>query len=100
MPHLKEQWVIPPEKNAAFLAAMEAVLDVYIRPRDPLHPLVCQGRSESAATCRSKSAAWAQAIESPLYRRFYCFSRFISGGQRPVMVLSGPGATFAWSKRA
>ena len=24
-----------------YIAAMEAVLDVYIRPRDPLHPLVC-----------------------------------------------------------
>jgi hypothetical protein len=40
-PHRKEQWVIPPERNAEFVAAMEDVLDVYQRPRDPSRPLVC-----------------------------------------------------------
>jgi hypothetical protein len=40
-PHRKEQWVIPPEKNAEFVAAMEDVLEVYQRPRDPRRPLVC-----------------------------------------------------------
>jgi len=33
--------VIAPEANAAFVAAMEDVLEVYQRPRDPLRPLVC-----------------------------------------------------------
>jgi len=33
--------VIPPEANSAFVAAMEDVLAVYTRPRDPDHPLVC-----------------------------------------------------------
>ncbi|MEM9941589.1 MAG: IS630 family transposase [Planctomycetota bacterium] len=40
-PHLKEQWVIPPEKNAEFVAAMEDVLEVYQRPYDPKRPVVC-----------------------------------------------------------
>jgi hypothetical protein len=40
-PHLREQWVIPPAANAAFVAAMEAILTVYARPRDPDRPLVC-----------------------------------------------------------
>ena len=40
-PHLKQQWVIPPEANSAFVAAMEDVLAVYTRPRDPDIPLVC-----------------------------------------------------------
>jgi hypothetical protein len=44
-PHLKEQWVIPPQENSAFVAAMEDVLDVYQRPRDPMHPLVCMDES-------------------------------------------------------
>ena len=39
-PHLKAYWCIPPEANAEFVACMEDVLDVYIRPRDPLRPLV------------------------------------------------------------
>jgi hypothetical protein len=33
--------VIPPEANAAFVADMEEVLEVYQRPRDPVRPLVC-----------------------------------------------------------
>ncbi len=35
------QWVIPPEANAGFVAAMEDVLETYQRPRDPDRPLVC-----------------------------------------------------------
>jgi hypothetical protein len=33
--------VIPPEKNAEFVAAMEDVLEVYERPYDPARPVVC-----------------------------------------------------------
>ena len=33
--------MIPPKSNAAFVAAMENVLDVYTRPHDPARPLVC-----------------------------------------------------------
>jgi hypothetical protein len=38
---LKVEWKIPPKANAAFVAAMEDVLDVYARPYDPKRPLVC-----------------------------------------------------------
>ena len=34
-------WCIPPHQNAAFVAQMEDVLEVYSRPRDPKRPLVC-----------------------------------------------------------
>jgi len=40
-PHLQQQWVIPPEANAAFVANMEDVLEVYQRPHDPTCPVVC-----------------------------------------------------------
>ena len=33
--------MIPPKANSAFVAAMEDVLAVYTRPRDPDRPLVC-----------------------------------------------------------
>ncbi len=33
--------MIPPKDNAAFVAAMERVLDVYRRPYDADHPVVC-----------------------------------------------------------
>jgi hypothetical protein len=34
-------WVIPPRKSAAFVWRMEAVLDLYEVPYDPLFPVVC-----------------------------------------------------------
>ena len=33
--------MIPPDANAAFVAAMEDVLETYQKPRDPDRPLVC-----------------------------------------------------------
>ena len=38
---MKAYWCIPPEQNAAFVAAMEDVLDVYSRPYDPAKPVIC-----------------------------------------------------------
>jgi transposase len=38
-------WVIPPQQNAAFVCAMERVLDVYQRPYDPAYPVVCLDES-------------------------------------------------------
>ena len=40
-PHLRKCWVIPPEQNAAFVACMEDILDLYHRPYDPKKPWVC-----------------------------------------------------------
>lgn len=34
-------WCIPPESDAEFVCAMENVLEVYKRPYDPDHPVVC-----------------------------------------------------------
>jgi len=36
-----KRWCIPPNGNAAFVAAMEDILEVYQRPRNPARPLVC-----------------------------------------------------------
>jgi hypothetical protein len=38
---MKAYWCIPPEQNAAFVAAMEDVLEVYSRPYNPAKPVVC-----------------------------------------------------------
>jgi hypothetical protein len=40
-PHLKKQWVIPPDADADFVCAMEDVLEVYQRDYDPKRPVVC-----------------------------------------------------------
>jgi len=39
-PWLRQQWVIPPGQSAAFVAAMEDVLEVHHRPYDPDCPVV------------------------------------------------------------
>ena len=39
-PWQRSMWCIPPKQDAAFVAAMEQVLDIYQRPYDPLHPVV------------------------------------------------------------
>jgi len=36
-----QYWVIPPEADAEFVAAMEVVLDTYEKPYDPDHPVLC-----------------------------------------------------------
>ncbi len=38
---MNKEWCIPPKANAAFVAQMEDVLDVYTRPLDPKRPQVC-----------------------------------------------------------
>ena len=40
-PWQKKEWCIPPEANAEFVCHMEEVLDVYQKPNDPAHPLIC-----------------------------------------------------------
>ena len=40
-PWLRKEWCIPPEASAEFVYHMEDVLDVYKRPVDALHPIVC-----------------------------------------------------------
>ncbi len=40
-PHLVEEWCIPKEQSADFVACMEDVLEVYSRPYDERFPVVC-----------------------------------------------------------
>ena len=40
-PWQKKMWCIPPKQSAEFVCAMENVLEVYQRPYDPKHPVVC-----------------------------------------------------------
>ena len=42
--------MIPPAANAAFVAAMEDVLEVYTRPYDPARPLVCLDETSKQLT--------------------------------------------------
>ena len=46
------QWVIPPEKNAEFVVAMEKVLDLYQKPLDTDVPFV--NMDEQSVTLREE----------------------------------------------
>jgi hypothetical protein len=54
-PHQSRYWVIPPSANAAFVAAMEDVLDVYTRPHDPARPLVCLDETSKQLTKETRA---------------------------------------------
>src|SRR5471032_861511 len=53
-PHRRQCWVIPPKANSAFVAAMEDVLAVYTRPRDPDCPLVCLDETSKQLTVETR----------------------------------------------
>jgi Homeodomain-like domain len=53
-PHRRQQWVIPPDRNSAFVAAMEDVLCVYTRRRDPERPLVCMDEASKQLTAETR----------------------------------------------
>lgn len=38
-------WVIPPEKNSAFVANMEKVLDIYKKTYSATFPVICMDES-------------------------------------------------------
>jgi hypothetical protein len=69
-PHRKQQWVIPPQADAGFVAAMEDALEVYQRPHDPARPVVCidettkQPLKERANPSRCKEAGRNASIMS------------------------------------
>lgn len=47
--------MIPPKANAAFVAAMEDVLDLYTRPHDPARPLVCLDETSKNLTIETRA---------------------------------------------
>ena len=52
--------MIPPEANAAFVAAMEDVLEVYQRPHDPERPLVCLDETSKQMVAETRAPIPAQ----------------------------------------
>ena len=68
-PHRNWQWVIPPDANAGFVAAMEDVLDTYQKPRD----LVCL--DESSKQLIAETRASIPARPGRAVRRDYEYER-------------------------
>jgi hypothetical protein len=57
-------WVIPPEQSSAFVAAMEDVLAVYMRPHDPKRPLVCLDESSKQLILETRPVIRMKAGQS------------------------------------
>jgi len=100
--------MIPPQANAAFVAAMEDILAVYAQPGDPARPLVCfdeAGKDLKAPKRPSQPAAPGQlAREDSEYQRggsrnlFLLLAPYL--GQRHITVTARRTARdFAWAIR-
>ena len=68
-------WCIPPKQDAAFVCAMEPVLDVYTRPLDPAHPMVCMDETTKHA---SRPAPLVGAIVVA-FDLLHCFGQVVAG---------------------
>jgi hypothetical protein len=59
--------VIPPEANAAFVAAMEDVLEVYQKPHDPERPLVCLDETSKQMVAETRAPIPVQPGQKARY---------------------------------
>jgi len=77
--------VIPPKANAAFVAAMEDVLEVYTRPRDQARPLVCLDETSKQLTHETRAPLPVQPGHAARYD--YEYER---NGVASLFMLSAP----------
>ena len=92
-PHLKDYWCIPPMANAAFVACMEDVLDVYTRPRDPLRPLVTLDEASKQLISETRPAIPMEPGRVERVDAEYC-----RNGTASVFMINAPleGQRFVW----
>ena len=60
-----KRWVIPPGRDAEFVADMEQVLDVYKRPYDKDFPVVCMDESSKQLI----ETVWEEKMEQGKEKR-------------------------------
>lgn len=70
-PWQKKEWCIPPETNAEFVCAMKDTLEVYKRPYDPTHPLVCRDESRKQQIKEVRQPIGAKAGKAERYDTEY-----------------------------
>jgi hypothetical protein len=89
-----KQWCLAPTHDAAFVAAMEDVLDVYERPYDALRPVVCMDETSKQLVSHTRTPIPATPSHPALvdheYRREGVANLFLFveplAGQRHVTV--------------
>jgi len=78
-------WCIPPAANAEFVYHMEDVLDVYHRPADPQHPVVCldEATKQLIGEVREPLPAKPGAVER-------CDCEYVRNGTATLFVAVDP----------
>jgi hypothetical protein len=78
-------WCIPPEADAEFVCAMENVLEVYKRPYDPKHPVVCLDEKSKQLVAETKRpiAAKPGAVER-------CDYEYVRNGTANLFMMVEP----------
>ncbi len=90
-PFQKEQYIIPAEQSAAFVCQMEAVLDVYERPYDVDHPVVCMDESpKQIIDYKEFTGSTGKKYHDPEYTRLGVAELFVAfeplAGHREMTV--------------
>jgi hypothetical protein len=83
-PHLSKYWVIPPEQNAAFVAAMEDVLSVYERPYNEKYPVICMDEASRQLLSETR-----QPFTDSKGIRYYD-SEYVRHGEQKIFLATEP----------
>lgn len=93
---MKKTWCIPPQQNAAFVANMEDVLEVYARPYDPHAPVICMDEQpielhrDSRETIHLSESNHTEKVDHEYVRNGTCCGFMFTeplGGWRRVTIL-------------
>jgi hypothetical protein len=84
-------WCIPPQEDARFVAAMEDVLEVYARPYDPAHPVVCLDEAARQLLQETRPPMPAQPGQPPRHD-----SEYKRNGTCSLFMLFEPLAAKRW----
>ena len=85
--------MIPPEQNAEFVCAMEDVLEVYQRPRDPKRPVICVDE-----TCKQLVSETRQPIAAEVGQPERFDYEYERQGTANVFMAVEPLAGVRWIK--
>jgi len=84
-PWLVKRWCIPPKANAEFVWKMEDVLEVYTRPYDAQHPVVCMDE-----TSKQQIIEVRQPVEHAPGREYRCDAEYKRNGVSNLFMFLAP----------
>lgn len=82
---MKKCWCIPPEHNAAFVAAMEDVLSVYSRPYNEKRTVICMDEKPVQLFASAR-----KSLRSKDGRTTYEDNEYIRNGTASIFLFTEP----------